>query len=163
MATPVFKFNHPKSKEDFYFLHDTYYELPKTIPMCLATFVYYHLKINRTLSGFVMSFEDINKTGASLIDTSFDEFYNEKEIDFLYNQIEDTGALENAEILSKDSTKIRAFFTSDNESNISVEDFINENMIDTIFEFRGVNYYNSLSNLYSEVSKINEEHGELPF
>lgn len=163
MATPVFKFNHPKSKEDFYFIHDTYYELPKTTPMCLATFVYYHLQINRSLSGFLVSFDDINESGSSLFNTSFEDFYNKNEKDFFLQQVEDTGALKNAEILSEESSKLRSFLMSKKIGGISIDKFYHENMKDTIFEFRGNKYYVSLSDLYDNLSKMNEKQDDLPF
>lgn len=52
MATPVFKFHHPNLiGEDLYFIHNTFFELSETIPMDLASFIWYHYEINRTLEG----------------------------------------------------------------------------------------------------------------
>ena len=54
MSTPIFKFQHPDYKHDLYIIHNTYSELPETVPMDLTTFVIYHIKTGRTFSGLLI-------------------------------------------------------------------------------------------------------------
>ncbi len=52
MATVIFKFQHPDlPEEDLYFLQNTYYELPETVPMDLTTFILYHDWVHENLEG----------------------------------------------------------------------------------------------------------------
>ena len=60
MATPVFKFQHPDLPgEDLYFIQNTFFELPQTVPMDLASFIWYHKEINRTLEGFIWCWKNL--------------------------------------------------------------------------------------------------------
>ena len=97
MATPVFKFNHPNYIYDLYIIHNTYNELPITIPMDLTTFIIYHIKSGRIFSGLVTCWEDLNKSGSSLIDIKFEDFYTNQEKQLLYNKAISSGSLRTAE------------------------------------------------------------------
>lgn len=145
MATPVFKFKDKISEQDYYFIYDTFHELPKTIPMCLSTFVYYHLESHRTLEGFIATFHDIEKNGSSLYDSSFDAFFNEEEKSFYINQLTDCYTANELDKLSKESLLIKDFILKGMYENKSLTKFIHTNLKETINEFRSTNYYDSLS------------------
>jgi len=88
MATPVSYFKHPHFLEDgFFFVHNTFFELPETIPMDLASFVYYHHVSKRSLRGFINAWDNIKKLGTSLSDYSFDELYSEHEKERLFKDL----------------------------------------------------------------------------
>jgi hypothetical protein len=86
MATPVFKFQHPDLPgEDLYFIHNTFFNLPETIPMDLSTFIWYHLENDITLEGFFASWDSLNKFQTSLKDESFESYFNENQKQQLYD------------------------------------------------------------------------------
>jgi hypothetical protein len=94
MATPVFKFNHPDfPEEDLFFIQNTFYEQPATIPMDLSTFVYYHLQIERTFVGFFECWDDIMKTASLLTHAVFDTWFTDIEKQILYEDAVDSDAL----------------------------------------------------------------------
>ena len=88
MATPVSYFTHPDFPEDgFFFIQNTFFELPETIPMDLTSFIHYHFVSHRTLSGFIQTWDDIINTGTSLSELTFDEYYSENEKEGLFKDI----------------------------------------------------------------------------
>jgi len=80
MATPVFKFQHPDLPgEDLYFIQNTFFELPQTVPMDLASFIWYHKKINRTLDGFIFGWRNLCEFQTTLNGFDFKSRFNEEE------------------------------------------------------------------------------------
>jgi hypothetical protein len=146
MATPVFKFRENSSEQDYFFIYDTYHELPQTIPMCLSTFVLYHLKTQRRLDGFLASFEGIMKSGASLGDATYDEFFNEEEKAFYLNQLSECYAKGELKLFYTESILMREFFENGDFTMQSLKDFMDKNLVETMKEFRSVDFYKSLSN-----------------
>ena len=185
MATPVFKFNHPDYRHDLYIIHNTYAELPETIPMYLATFVIYHIKTGRTFSGLLMCWEGLNKTGSSLYDSTFDEFYTNDEKVMLYDLAIDSGTIRCAKENEFLSEKIKSFIDDKLYESQSFSDFIQETASSAIDNFRPLNYYKSIhylflftekqdndlssremldTSFFSEDKEINEEEiDDLPF
>ena len=107
MATPVFKFQHPDlPREDLYFIHNTFFELPETIPMDLASFIWYHQETNRTLEGFIYGWDNLKKNQTSLKDKTFATHFQEKEKQQLYQDALFNNALEIAEHNSNLSQQI---------------------------------------------------------
>ena len=85
MATSVFKFQHPKLPgEDLYFIQNTFFELPDTIPMDLASFIWYHFEINRTLEGFIFAWQNLCNNQTTLDGFSFDKHFEASEKEQLY-------------------------------------------------------------------------------
>ena len=85
MATPVFKFQHPKLPgDDLYFIQNTFFELPDTIPMDLASFIWYHFEINRTLEGFIFAWQNLCNNQTTLDGFSFDKHFEASEKEQLY-------------------------------------------------------------------------------
>ena len=148
MATPVFKFQHPDYRHDLYIIHNTYGELPETIPMDLATFVIYHIKKGRTFSGLLICWEDLNKTGASLYDSTFDEFYTNDEKVMLYDLAIDSGAIRCANENEVLSEKIKSFIDNKLYESQSFSEFIQETAPSAIDNFRRLNYYKSIHDLF---------------
>jgi hypothetical protein len=155
MATLVFKFNHPDYKYDLYIIHNTYYELPETIPMDLTTFVIYHIKTGRTFSGLLMCWEDLNKTGSSLYHSTFDEFYTNDEKVMLYDLAIDSGAIRCANKNELLSDKIKSFIDNKSYESQSFSDFIQETAPLVIDNFRPLDYYKS--------REEGQEENNLPF
>ena len=91
MAHPLFKFQHPLVKQDFYVIWNTYSELPDTIPMDLTTFLTWYLTTNRSLEGLLYCWKDLQITGSSLNNMSFNDF-NYKLKKMLYLLCENTTA-----------------------------------------------------------------------
>ncbi len=151
MATPVFKFIEPLSEQEYYFIYDTFYELPKTIPMCLSTFLYYHMESKRTLEGFLASFESIEMNGSSLFDATFEDFFNKEEKSFYLNQLSECYALGELLKLSKESLLVKEYLLNKNVSSKSLAEFIKNNLTETMKEFRPVNYYDSLSSTLPKI------------
>jgi len=86
MATPVFKFQHPDlPDEDLYFIHNTLFELPQTVPVDLFTFLRYHEDIDRSIMGFIAAWQNLNEHGTSLNDVRFNERFTETEKKMLYS------------------------------------------------------------------------------
>ena len=124
MATPVFKFNHPKlPDEDLYFIQNTFFELPETIPMDLTTFVEYHLAIDRTLAGFFSGWNNLQLNGSSLEGVLFDNWFNDAERKRILDDAEHSGALLVAEMNSDSSIALKNFIENREYENNNVLDF----------------------------------------
>ena len=143
MATPVFKFNHPNYKYDLYIIHNTYTELPITIPMDLTTFIIYHIKSGRIFSGLLSCWEDLNKSGASLIDMTFEDFYTNEEKQLLYNKTISFGSLRTAEENVLSSESIKSFIENRVYEIKSFETFIEEIATSALENFKPLEYYHS--------------------
>jgi hypothetical protein len=148
MATPVFKFNHPDYKFDLYFIHNTYSELPETIPMDLTTFVIYHIKTGRTFSGLLFCWENLKETGSSLNEMSFQEFYTDEEKLMLYDLAIDSDAIRCAKENEVLSEKIKLFIDDKLYDSESLLSFVEETAKLAIDNFRTLNHYKSLHDLY---------------
>lgn len=148
MATPVFKFNHPDYKFDLYFVHNTYSELPETIPMDITTFVIYHIKSGSTFSGLLMCWEELNTTGTSLYNMTFDEFYTNEEKVMLYDFALDSGAIKSAKENAVLSDKIKSFIDNKLYESQSFSDFIQETASLAIDNSKPLNYYKSKHDLF---------------
>jgi hypothetical protein len=142
MATPVFKFQHPDlTDEDLYFIHNTFFELPETIPMDLTTFIVYHIKTGRTLSGLLICWENLKKSGASLYESTFDEFYTDDEKIRLFDLAKNSGAIKSAKENEFLSEKIKSFIDNKLYETQSFLDFIEETAKIPINNFRSLDYY----------------------
>jgi hypothetical protein len=158
MATPVFKFHHPDfQNEDLFFIQNTYYELPETIPMDLTTFVYYHYETDRTLEGFFYFWDDLMKTGSSIEDIDFETWFNKEEKSKLYQDATASSAIQNAIANNVTSNKIKTF--------IQEKKFEQENFYSFFFEvtdignstFRDVDYYQSRHYLFDYLQTLKED------
>jgi hypothetical protein len=110
MATPVFKLQYPDLPgEDLYFIQNTYSDLHETIPMDLTTFLIYHYKTGRTVSGLLICWENLNKTGSSLYDMTFEDCFSNDEKLMLYDLAIDSGAIKFANENKLFSEKIKFF------------------------------------------------------
>lgn len=110
MATPVFKFQHPDLPgEDLYFIHNTFFDLPETLPMDLTTFIWYHLETGRTLEGFFYCWDNLNKYQTSLEGNSFQKHFDEKEKQQLYDDALFGQSLKAAQKNRKKSLNLKYF------------------------------------------------------
>lgn len=153
MATPVFKFNHPDYKFDLYFIHNTYSELPETIPMDLTTFVVYHIKTGRTFSGLLFCWDNLKTTGSSLNEMSFEDFYTDEEKLMLYDLALDSDAIRCAKENEVLSEKIKLFIDDKLYDSESLSSFIEETAKLAIDNFRTLNHYKSLHDLFLFIEK----------
>lgn len=90
MANPIYTFKDKKTQERYFLFWDTFYELPKTIPMKLLTFLqYWGIDNKEKVSVLYAIYPRLIETGTSLSDFSFD-----KQLDYLkedcYNTLEHT-------------------------------------------------------------------------
>ncbi|RAR73825.1 DUF4116 domain-containing protein [Flavobacterium aciduliphilum] len=129
MATPVFKFQHPDLPgEDLYFIHNTFFELPETIPMDLTTFIWYHQQINRTLEGFFAAWDNLNQFQTSLEGHSFEEHFNENEKQQLYDDALFGLSLNEAKHNQKESLKLKEFIDSEKYKTDDIFEYVNPNI-----------------------------------
>ncbi len=140
MATPIFKFTDLETKQDYYFIYDTFSESQKTSPVCLSTFLYYHIETNRTLSGFIESFKKVLTTGASLNHTTFELFFSEKEKIFFQEHLVEKDSFE----LRKESEMLKDFLLSNEIDECKLIEFIQTHCLHTKDMFKGVEFYESL-------------------
>jgi hypothetical protein len=97
MATPVFKFQHPElPNEDLYFIQNTFFELPATLPMDLTSFLWYHYEKETTLEGFIYGWQNLNQHQTTLDGFEFETHFNEIEKQELYKDTRFANALETA-------------------------------------------------------------------
>jgi hypothetical protein len=110
MATPVFKFQHPDlPSEDLYFIHNTFFELPETIPMDLSTFIWYHINSPRTLEGFFAAWDNLNKFQTSLKDESFDKYFDKNQKQQIYDDAIFGQSLEAAQVNQRVNLELKEF------------------------------------------------------
>lgn len=110
MATPVFKFQHPDLPgEDLYFIHNTFFELPETIPMDLTTFIWYHLETGITLEGLYASWDNLNEFQTSIKDETFDSYFDENQKKQLYDDALFGLSLRVAQINRRKSVNLKYF------------------------------------------------------
>jgi hypothetical protein len=158
MATPVFKFNHPDlPDEDLYFIHNTDYELPETIPMDLTSFISYHLMTGRYLKGFLYCWDDLLKTGSTLEDVDFETWFNEEEKSKLYTDALASSALKNAIALKTTSELLKDFIKEKKYEQEDIESLyydLTKSMDDF---FRIDEYYHSRSYLFEHLQTLIDE------
>lgn len=157
MATPIFKFQHPDYKYHFYVIHNTYSALPETIPMDLATFVIYQNKTGRKLSGFLLCWEDLKETGSSLSNTTFEDYFTNEEKLMLYDLAIDSGAIRCANENEVLSDKIKSFIDNKLYESQSFSDFIEVTAPAAIDNFRRLNYYKSIHDLFLFTEKQDDD------
>lgn len=101
MATPVFCFKAPcHIGQSLYFIQNTFFELPETIPMDLSSFLYYHVTTGRSLEGFISSWQKISTDGSSLQGCTYEGFMTTDEKNFHVEESRITGAVDRARYLS---------------------------------------------------------------
>lgn len=87
MAKIYFKIS--KQDIDYYFLWDSYFEKPYTIPMDLASFMVYLSEDESSLYGIIASWKNLKLNSTSLNDIISEPFFNDTEYNYLYFQTED--------------------------------------------------------------------------
>jgi hypothetical protein len=123
MPTPVFKFQHPDLPgEDLYFIHNTFFELPETIPMDLSSFIWYHLNSRRTLEGFFAAWDNLNKFQTSLEGHSFEEYFNENEKKQLYDDAIFGQSLQAAQVNQRVTLELKEFIDLEKYKTESISD-----------------------------------------
>lgn len=84
MANSIIKINN--NETDYYVVWDTYYELPDTIPMDLATFIIFLYEKKWTFTGLISSWDNLKEKNILLEGFEFNEFLNENQFLFLSTQ-----------------------------------------------------------------------------
>ncbi len=122
MATPVYSFLYPATDTRFFVIHNSYFELPETMPMDLTTFVLYHIESGRSFEGLFFCYSDIVNNGCSLFNTTYEEFTSEFVRKYHLDTINDFNLLEvavrnkthsdrlNSILINKDS--IQSFYNA---------------------------------------------------
>jgi hypothetical protein len=145
MATPVFKFQHPYLPgEDLYFIHNTYFGVPETIPMDLTTFIWYHLQIDRTLEGFFAAWDNLNQFQASLNGASFDNYFDKNQKQQLYEDALFGLSLTEAKLNLESSSKLREFINSKKYLDNSIFEYVKPNIMHEnidVFYFYSHHYF----------------------
>lgn len=141
MATPDYCFVYPNSTHRFFVIYNTYYDLPETIPMDLATFLAYHFKTGRDLSGLYFCYEDLIRWGCSMFETSLEQFVSPEELAYQYFQIEQCDLLTIADTNKVASQLIHKELITGSPSPHRLRDIIKEHQV----VIRPVNYYYSMN------------------
>lgn len=87
MAHPYLKITN--NKTDYYLIWDTFYELPETIPMDLATFIAILNEKKWSFTGLIAAWKNLQENNISLDGMVLSEFLDENEYGFLIKQSED--------------------------------------------------------------------------
>ncbi|WP_335976108.1 hypothetical protein [Gaetbulibacter jejuensis] len=157
MATPVFKFQHPDLPgENLYFIYNTFYDEPSTIPMDLITFLKFHFATGRTIEGFLLCWKDIQATGTSLSVQTFESFFNTDQKESLYETASCSYALDTA---SKISNVSKELFEVINENPLQINPFELEERLDGLtmhYLLRPLEYYESRAALMDFLYEIND-------
>ena len=126
MATPLFKFQHPDLPgEDLYFIHNTFFEMPETIPMDLSTFIWYNLNSRRTLEGFFAAWDNLNEFQTSLNNESFDNYFDEKQKQQLYDDAIFGMSLKEAQKNHTETIKLKEFIDFEKYKTEDISDYVN--------------------------------------
>lgn len=141
MATPDYCFVYPNSSHRFFVIYNTYYDLPETIPMDLATFLAYHFNTGRDLSGLFFCYEDLIRSGCSMFETTLEQFVSIEELAFQYLQIKHCDLLTIAETNKVASQLIHQELLTGKPSPHRLQDIIKQNQV----VIRPVNYYYSMN------------------
>jgi hypothetical protein len=119
----------------------------ETIPMDLATFFWFHITQGITLEGTLFAWKDIETTGSSLRDASFDEMINDYQKELLKEDVTFSGILDHAQHNRGCSNAIREYLKQDiNNFQLAsnhIESIINSHQI----LLRSVEYYLSRHHL----------------
>jgi hypothetical protein len=161
MATPIFKFQHPElPNQDLYFIQNTFYELPLTIPMDLTSFVIYHFLTNRTLEGLFYCWDNLNNTGASMNGIDFETWFNEDEKSKLKEDALASNSLQTAIVNKTISFKINSFIEEKRFENEDFETFVKEEAVLAMKHFRPIEYYQSRHFLYDYIQSLSNNQEE---
>lgn len=152
MATLVYKFIHPTAKQDFYVIWNTFYELPDTVPMDLTTFLAYHININRSFEGLISCWKDLQISGVSIQEMSFD-LLNAKVKEMLYCLCENSGSLAREE-KNRDNSKLLKKFIDGLKINSQSEKLLKEKIKDVNIKLdRDHSYFRSYSHTMDWLNK----------
>lgn len=113
MANPLIKITN--NKIDYYVVWNTYYELPETIPMDLATFIVFLYEKKWSFQGIIACWNNLKVSNISLNEFELNTFLNENQFDFLSTQAADKYTkgkeIENREYCSQTSTKLDKLYS----------------------------------------------------
>ena len=87
MSHPILKITN--NETDYYVVWDSYYELPETIPMDLATFIMFLYEKKWTFTGLITSWYNLQEKNISLEGFVLNEFLKQNQYNFLITQAED--------------------------------------------------------------------------
>ena len=87
MAHPFLKISN--NKTDYFVVWDTYYELPLSIPMDLATFIMFLHEKKWTFTGLIASWNNLKNNNISLEGFVLNKYLKKNQYDFLLKQAED--------------------------------------------------------------------------
>ena len=90
MATPVFSVqNQASPTQSLYWIHDTFTELPWSIPMDLTTFIHLHLCWGRSFEGLIACWPKLKQTGSSLSGSTLNDHYPNNRLQAVMQHYED--------------------------------------------------------------------------
>jgi hypothetical protein len=147
MATPVFKFNYPNHREDLYFIFNTVTGFPETIPMDLLTFIKYHREIDRHLDGFIALFNEIQQAGTSLEDSTFEDYFKNKWLNYLFQNVVYSDCLDVAYKNEDSSLYLKKGLL--NNPHFDIYSFIEKLDMNDV-KMRTLDYYHAAGNYQSE-------------
>lgn len=87
MAHPFLKISN--NETDYFVVWDTYYELPLSIPMDLATFIMFLHEKKWTFTGLISSWNNLKNNNISLEGFVLNKYLKKNQYDFLLKQAED--------------------------------------------------------------------------
>jgi len=140
MATPDYSFIYPNTEYRFFVVYNTFYDLPYTIPMDLATFIAYHLKSGRMLEGLYECYEDLIETGFTMADTHINEFISAEELAYQYEVIDTCNLLQIAKQQQDACNALHELFISGQANRSNLKGILNKFHI----EIRPLSFYFSM-------------------
>ena len=150
MAHPINSFIHQDLPDErLYFVHNTFFEIQETIPMDLATLFWYLTCQNYSLEGILVAWDDIETSGSSMRNMSFDDIINEDQRILLNEDIIFSGTLNYARKNKSSSHSIREFLNHKSDD-IHLEEVKIKSLIKQLpISHRSLEYYYSRHHLYS--------------
>jgi len=140
MATPDYSFIYPNTAHRFFVVYNTFYDLPQTIPMDLATFIAYHFESGRYLEGLYECYPDLIQSGCTLKDFSIQEFISAAELSYQHDLILHYQLLQTADLHQEASLAIHQILFNKTADRAQLKSIIKAHNINV----RPLSFYNSM-------------------
>jgi hypothetical protein len=152
MAKTLYSFIHPSDGNRYFYIINTFYELPEIVPLDLSTFIWYWTRTHNNINPIPQIYDDLKNYGTSLPDYSFNEL-QEKEKQMVYNLVFQAGtnylAIRNSEL----NSKIDDYLQNPNE--IINEKKISRLLRESSFEsIRPISYFASWNHTRNSIEEL---------
>ena len=144
MANIVFKFKHPDLiDEDFYFVYNTFFELPVTIPMDLASYFIFELEVGTNWAWLDFGWDNLIKNGCSLTGESFEMYFDENEKTAIYDDARYSFSIQQSKLNKDISENLKIFINEKKYISQDIRSYLIEFGEKAYKHFRPILYYYS--------------------